>query len=173
MIYLIRQGQTDWNLNGLFNGETETPINQTGVEQSELLAEKLRDVAFDVCFCSPQLRARQSCEIIYQGEITFDDRLCEIRCGDFEGSDETAEATTDFLRASKAGDRGVEMLDDFFARNFSFCDMVKLEYKGKNVLIVTHAINTRAMIYYLQGMPTDYDFSLVPLDSGEMMMLEN
>ena len=38
-------------------------------------AENLKDVNFDVCFCSPQKRARQTCEIIYKGHITFDDRL--------------------------------------------------------------------------------------------------
>ncbi|MEL7658889.1 MAG: histidine phosphatase family protein [Bacillota bacterium] len=29
MIYLVRQGQTDWNLLKKFNGRTETELNQT------------------------------------------------------------------------------------------------------------------------------------------------
>jgi broad specificity phosphatase PhoE len=51
--------------------------------------------------------------------------------------------------------------------------MVKHNHKGKSVLIITHAINIRAIAYYFNGMPPDYDFSVTPLDSGEMMMLQN
>ena len=91
MVYLVRQGQTDWNLFKRANGITETFLNQTGIEQAEKQAENLKDVNFDVCFCSPQKRTRQTCEIIYKGQISFDDRLVEIICGDFEGVEETAE----------------------------------------------------------------------------------
>jgi len=47
MIYLVRQGQTDWNLFRRCNGSTETFLNQTGIEQSELQAENLKDVKFN------------------------------------------------------------------------------------------------------------------------------
>ena len=90
MIYLVRQGETDWNLFKRANGVTDTFLNQTGIAQAKLQAENLRNVSFDACFCSPQTRARQTCEIIYQGPIVFDDRLAEIYCGDFEGKKETA-----------------------------------------------------------------------------------
>ena len=69
MIYLMRHGQTDWNLFKRCNGVTDTYLNKTGIEQANLQAEKLKDVNFDVCFCSPQTRARQFCEIIYNGPI--------------------------------------------------------------------------------------------------------
>src|SRR5262245_51225713 len=90
MVYLVRQGQTDWNLFKKFNGCTDTELNQTGVAQAELQAENLRSISFDACFCSTQKRARQTCEIIYKGPIVLDDRLAEIHCGAFEGTEETA-----------------------------------------------------------------------------------
>ena len=85
MIYLVRQGQTDWNLFRRANGVTDTFLNQTGIAQAKLQAENLRNVNFDTCFCSSQTRARQTCEIIYQGPIVFDDRLVEINAGDLIG----------------------------------------------------------------------------------------
>lgn len=92
MIYLIRQGQTDWNLLKKFNGCTETELNQTGIEQAKQQAENLRNVNFDECLYSPQKRARQTCEIIYNGQIVFDEKLAEINCGEFEGTAETVES---------------------------------------------------------------------------------
>lgn len=59
MFFLVRQGQTDWNLFRRFNGVTETFLNQTGIEQARKQAEELKDIDFDICFCSPQKRAKQ------------------------------------------------------------------------------------------------------------------
>ena len=100
MIYLVRQGQTDWNLFRRCNGSTETFLNQTGIEQSELQAENLKDVKFNACFCSPQKRTKQTCEIIYNSSIVFDDRLKEIICGEFEGKEETAEMMKQLWQAA-------------------------------------------------------------------------
>lgn len=173
MIYLVRQGQTDWNLFRRCNGATETFINQTGIEQSELQAANLKNIRFDACFCSPQKRARQTCEIIYKGPIVFDNRLTEIICGEFEGKEETAEMMKLLWRAIVNGDSGTEKLDEFMKRNFDFCDMIKDKYLGKNVLIVTHAANVRMIIYYFLGKPKDYDFSKTLIQSGGLITFEN
>lgn len=173
MIYLVRQGQTDWNLFRRCNGVTETFLNQTGIEQSELQAENLKDVRFDACFCSPQKRTRQTCEIIRKDSIIFNGRLTEIICGEFEGQEETAEMFEQFWRAAANGDRGTEKIDNFMRRNFEFCDMINNGYKGKNVLIVTHAANIRAIVYYFLNKPKDYDFNKTPVKSGGAIIFEN
>jgi broad specificity phosphatase PhoE len=141
MIHLVRQGETDWNLFKKANGVTDTYLNQTGIAQAKLQAENLRNVNFDACFCSPQTRARQTCEIIYKGPIVFDDRLVEINCGEFEGKDETADMFKLFWQAINSGDKGTESFKAFIKRCCDFCDMIAEDYKGKNVLIVTHAAN--------------------------------
>lgn len=173
MIYLVRHGQTDWNLFKRANGITETFLNQTGIKQAEIQAENLKDVSFDACFCSPQKRTQQTCEILYKGQISFDDRLVEIICGEFEGVEETAKVMKQFWQAATIGDRGTEKIDDFMKRTFDFCDMVRDEYKGKNVLIVTHAANVRGIIYYFLGKPKDYVFNKTLIGSGELMTFDN
>ena len=173
MIFLVRQAQTDWNLSRRCNGSTETFLNQTGIAQSERQARNLRDVTMDVCFCSPQERARQTCAIIFKGSVMFDDRLAEILCGEFEGQEETAEMMKSYWAAASAGDRGTEKIDEFLKRSFHFCDMIAERYRGKNVLIVTHAANVRALAYYFSGKPRNYDLHRTPIQSGELITFEN
>jgi probable phosphoglycerate mutase len=173
MIYLVRQGQTDWNLFKKCNGVTETLLNLTGIEQAKRLAENLRGVGFDACFCSPLIRARQTCEIIFSGKIVFDDRLMEIACGEFEGKDETADFMREFFQAIKSGDKGTETYDHFTNRNFALCEMIMQDYKGKNVLIVTHAANIRVIDYYFKGKPQNYDLGRTPVGSGGLLTYEN
>ncbi len=173
MIYLVRQGQTDWNLFKKFNGCTDTYLNQTGIAQAKLQAENLRSVSFDACFCSPQTRARQTCEIIYKGPIVLDDRLAEINCGEFEGTEETADALKLFWQADQSGNMGTESSEEFTKRTCDFCDMITQDHKGKNVLIVTHSANARVINYYFNGKPKDYDFFKSVVKNGGLLTFEN
>lgn len=173
MIYLVRHGQTDWNLFKRFNGCTDSYLNQTGIAQAKLQAENLRSVSFDASFCSPQTRARQFCEIIYKGPIVFDDRLAEINCGEFEGTEENTEAMILFWQAIKSGNMGTENFEAFIKRNCDLCDIIMEKHKGKNVLIVTHAANTRVINYYFKGKPKNYDFRKMVVEKGELITLEN
>lgn len=172
MIYLVRQGETDWNLNKKFNGCTDIKLNQTGIAQAKQQAENLRNVDFKACFSSPQTRARQTCEIIYGGPIIFDDRLAEINCGDFEGTDETADSLKLFLQAIKAGDKGTEKFHDFVNRTLDFCDMIMKDHIEDNVLIITHSANARIINYYFIGKPEDYDFRKSVIKNGGLLTFE-
>ncbi len=173
MLYLVRQGQTDWNLFKKFNGCTDTELNQTGIAQAKLQAKNLEDVSFDACFCSAQKRARQTCEIIYKGPIVLDDRLAEINCGDFEGKEETVDALTLFWKAISSGSMGTESLEEFTKRVYDFCDMIVKDYKDKNVLFVTHSANARVINYYFNGRPKHYDFNKSVIENGGLLTFEN
>ena len=173
MIYLVRQGETDWNLFKKANGVTDTFLNQTGIAQAKLQAENLRNVSFDACFCSPQTRVRQTCEIIYQGPIVFDNRLDELNVGEFEGKEETAETMKLLWQAVMSGDKGTESFKDFMKRNCDFCDMIMEDHKDKNVLIVTHGVIARLINYYFNGKPKGYDFLPSVVKNGGLLTFEN
>lgn len=61
-VYLIRHGETDWNVNGRWQGHTDVPLNDVGRKQAELLAQRLRDegVRFDAIYSSDLTRAYQT-----------------------------------------------------------------------------------------------------------------
>lgn len=70
-VALVRHGQTDWNKERSFQGSSEVSLNATGIEQARAAAEALRTDAasrwgspWDVILTSPQLRARETAEII-------------------------------------------------------------------------------------------------------------
>lgn len=87
-IYLIRHGETDWNLQQLLQGSTDIPLNENGLELARETAGGLSDVPFDLIYTSPLQRARQTAEII-RGErdipLLDEPRIREIGFGIYEG----------------------------------------------------------------------------------------
>ena len=173
MIYLVRHGETDWNLFNRWNGNTDTYLNKTGITQAHALAEHLRHVRFAACYCSPRSRARQFCEILYNGATVFDESLSEIHCGVFEGLEETPEMMESFWQAIQTGDKGTESITAFMGRNFALCDMVVEKHQGEDILIVTHAANTRVIDYYFAGKPRGFDFKKRVIGNGEVKTYGN
>jgi len=127
-------------------------------------------VRFAKCYCSPKLRARQMAEVLFTGAPTLDERLVEIGCGEFEGTAETPEAFRAFMAAMQDGSQGVEPFRAFLKRNLDFCDVVAAECAVQDILLVTHAANTRVMNYYFTGKPADYDFTQPVCQNGEILI---
>ena len=50
---------------------------------------------------------------------------------------------------------GLETLPELFNRVHSFIDEIKIKYKSKNVLLVTHGAVSRAIQFYFQEIPRD------------------
>lgn len=89
-VLLIRHGQTDWNMQRRWQGQTDIPLNDEGRQQANLLAEYLRDTAtkIDLIYSSDLERAWETARPIsaFSGvEIQTDPRLREIGVGLFEG----------------------------------------------------------------------------------------
>src|SRR3990167_3677768 len=65
-IYLVRHGQTDWNVARKVMGKLAIPLNETGQAQAEAAKVFLAGVPVDHIFHSPHLRTRQTAQIIAQ-----------------------------------------------------------------------------------------------------------
>lgn len=85
-VYICRHGETEWSLSGQHTSVTDLPLTPRGKEQVSGLFDVVKDKTFAAVFCSPLLRARQTCEIAgLMEEAVIDDDLFEWRYGDYEG----------------------------------------------------------------------------------------
>ncbi len=87
-IYLIRHGQTDWNIQGRIQGSHDIPLNETGLMQAKLLAEGMETRPVKKIFSSTLKRGMATAEALAgrQGvEIIPMPQLVEVEFGVWEG----------------------------------------------------------------------------------------
>ncbi len=87
-IYVIRHGETDWNKESRFQGQTDIPLNSKGQEQALALVPMMQQLQIDTVHSSPLIRAYKTAEIAtaeFKYAIQKDDRLKETQIGSVEG----------------------------------------------------------------------------------------
>ncbi len=75
MIYVVRHGQTDMNMEKRLQGRNGLPLNEYGIEQAHSIRAKLQDIQFDFAYSSPQSRAIDTAKIITGIHVITDPRL--------------------------------------------------------------------------------------------------
>lgn len=63
-LYLIRHGETEWNAQHRIQGNSDSPLTETGIEQARRRAESLKHLKFAAVYSSDLLRAKRTAEII-------------------------------------------------------------------------------------------------------------
>ena len=157
-IFVVRHGQTEWNVLKKMQGSADIELNEKGLSQATDTAEMLKNSTFDVIFCSPLKRAKQTAEIINNDRklnIVLDDRLRERNYGEFEGTNKSSFNYNEFWAYEKNMNyEKAENVQDFFKRIYSFLDEItSKEYN--NVLIVCHAGVEKAIECYFNGLMSD------------------
>ena len=47
-LYIMRHGETAWNVEGRLQGQTDTELNENGVRLAKVTAEGLKNIPFDL-----------------------------------------------------------------------------------------------------------------------------
>ena len=173
MIYIVRHGQTDWNLEGRTQGHSDISLNQTGINQAKILNEKLKDIKFDKVFSSPLKRAYETASVITNNPIIKDNRLIERYGGTLEGT--LAKDNPKDIRYNDPNETrfGIENILDFRGRIFDFFDEIITNYPNEDILVVTHAgVSIYAKVYF-EGEPIDNDYESLKLKNGQVLTYEN
>jgi broad specificity phosphatase PhoE len=91
LLYLVRHGETDWNLQRRIQGTTDIPLNETGRQQAARTGRLLARRHWDAVVASPLSRAAETAAIIAAElglpEPATDERLVERNYGEAEGLD--------------------------------------------------------------------------------------
>lgn len=142
-IYVIRHGQTDYNLIGKFQGQVDIPLNENGIAQAQKSAKELSEVKFDAVFSSPLKRALKTAQIVTTTEIKVDNRIIERSFGLLEGKT----SVNDY--ENKIDEYKIETIKHLQERVYSFLSEIITEYKNcNNILIATHACTARMIECY-------------------------
>ena len=171
MLYIMRHGQTDWNSLHKLQGRTDVPLNNEGRKQAEAARQEYMHIHFDVCFCSPLSRSRETAEILMQDRnvpVIVDERLAEMCFGEYEGFENSfniPDCPINILfkepekYTSSIG--GAETFEELFARTGEFIQSVvePLFEQNKDVLIVGHGAMNGSIILQIKGLPIEQFWS--------------
>lgn len=166
-LVLVRHGQSEWNVKGLWTGITDVPLTEQGRNEAQKTGLELKDIKFDAAFTSKLKRAIQTLDEIKKvlnipDLPTYEDpALNERDYGKFTGKnkwkvmDQVGEEEFQKIRRSwdyqPAGGESLKMV---YGRAVPYFKNTILSYliKGKNVLITASGNSLRALIKYLENL---------------------
>ncbi len=53
--YLVRHGETEYNVKGIIQGQSDSPLTRKGIDETKKLAKNLKGIKFDYIFSSDLL----------------------------------------------------------------------------------------------------------------------
>lgn len=147
--YLVRHGETEWNVKGLIQGTADSPLTPQGISQAKNLAKKFNDIRFDLVFSSDLLRAKRTAEIIAEEKKLANSTtklLRERYFGPLEGKsnvlfkewDDALQELAEDERYSYKHLGVVESDKEVIDRFMVFIRELAVRFPGKKVLAVTH-----------------------------------
>lgn len=166
MLYIMRHGETDWNLKYKLQGSTDIPLNETGRVMAKNAAKEYRDIHFDVCYVSPLSRARETAKLVLEGRnipIIVDNRLREMSFGEYEGiehSFQIPDCPINVLFKQPENYKAAcnaESLEELYLRTGEFIkEVIEPELKrGLDILIVGHGAMNLSIVCQIKNIPID------------------
>ena len=162
--YLIRHGQSQGNLKGLFLGHYDLDLTELGYAQAERTANFLQTIKADAIYASDLLRAYHTAETTAKRigmSIVKDKNLREIFCGDWEAK------SFDVLQSQMAGyavwlknigaahpENGESVLQ-LQQRVVTALEKIAKDNDGKTVFVFTHATPIRVFAAHCLGKAKD------------------
>jgi alpha-ribazole phosphatase len=146
-LILVRHGETEWNAQRRYQGQSDTALSEFGVRQANLVAERLAGREIDAVYASDLKRAWETAQFIAEKSglrVISEPRLRELKFGVLEGLtfDEAQEQYPEMINAwledFNRPPEGGETIELFNARVVSLLNDLKAKYDEQTVLLVAH-----------------------------------
>ncbi len=150
-ICLIRHGQTDWNVQGRFQGREDIPLNERGIQQAKECGRALAGDDFKAVISSPLSRASKTAEII--AEIVSAEQVIiekDITERDFSKvSGMTPVQREAFYASGEKDDK--EPWEKLCKRMISSIKKYGEQFNGYNIIMVSHGASINSVLSFLSG----------------------
>ncbi len=159
-VYLMRHGETEWNIEKRYQGRLDSPLTPAGKERTRLQKKRIEGIHFSRVYCSPLGRTRATLEIMapHADRIVMDPRLMEVSLGVLQGKtndeltpDEKEEQHRFWNDPENCRIPEGESLEALEERIRDFLEDLK-QQKGK-CLVITHTVIIKMILKVLESRP--------------------
>lgn len=160
-LMLVRHGQTEWNAQRRYQGQSDVPLSALGRRQAARLAERLAGEEIDAVYASDLGRAFETAQMIVENtglEVVPEPRLRELKFGVMEGlTFEEAQARYPEMIAAWLDDfnrppQGAETIDVFNARCVALLEELQGKHDEQVVLLVAHGGSLSEILRVVLGL---------------------
>jgi len=164
IFYIVRHGETEWNVKKLLQGQGDSPLTSVGKKQIADLSKEISLIHFDHIYSSDLMRAQQTAEILNierKLAINTTHLLRERAFGKYEGKtreefqEGNRKLVEKFEKLSKEQKWKFKYADDMesneelITRLLIFLRETAVAYPGKTILVVTHGGALRVLLAHL------------------------
>ena len=181
IIYLVRHGQTHDNVMNIMQGWTDTPLNNTGIEQAKELVHFFKSAQVDIIYSSDLSRAYETARIIGESldlSVFIDKQLREIYFGFWEGKtwQELEAAYAYFFEKPEQEKNAIpihngESYIEFQKRSSDSFKRLVLKHLGKTLVFVTHSGYIREVIAHIMKLNQE-DKDAIPIRNCNVSQIE-
>jgi len=181
---LVRHGQSEWNVLGLWTGWTDVLLTEQGHQEARQAGELLKEIHFDQGFTSKLKRAQQTMDeildVIGQKDLAVEEdaALNERNYGDLTGKNkwevQKEYGDEQFMKWRRGWDFPVpngETLKDVFNRVKPYYEekILPVLKENKNVLVTASHNSLRALVKYLEDVPEE-KIPTLEITTGEIYL---
>ena len=162
-LYIIRHGQTDWNVEGKIQGRQDIPLNAAGRSQAEMLAKGMEKRPVTAIYSSRQIGSMETAETLARAQgvtVIPVPELAEIGYGDWEGrtaSDILAKERKLYeewwQHPATVAPPGGETLNQVDVRGKKAWERIKGEMKGDTAVVAHGGTLAHFIVHLLEGQP--------------------
>jgi|AntRauTorcE11898_2_1112593.scaffolds.fasta_scaffold00018_48 alpha-ribazole phosphatase len=164
-IYLIRHGQTDANVNKIYQGNANVPLNEKGKEQAKIVAWRFESYPIQSLYTSDLERALDTARSInhyHDLKLNIEKDLQEISLGEWQGKTraEVEKDYGDFIRQRQEKNDiyttavpGGESYQTLEKRAVAILNKIVEKEGSEHVAVVTHGGVIKAIIGHILDLP--------------------